>query len=125
MIGYQDERAYYYIDVAFDADWGRHSVGTVLQYLVLEDLFEERTPAVFDFCGGHGEHKVFFENDHYLGIDLLLFPRRLYPQLAQTAFASSRLATTTVSTMLKRYDLKARVKRGVRRASVMLGVGAE
>lgn len=121
MIGYQDERAFYYIDVAFDQAFNRLSVGTVLQYLVLEDLYRHRTPALFDFCGGHGEHKVFFENRHVLGTDVFLFPRRPYPRLAQLLFQGSVHATRQVSDLLDRHDLKARVKRGVRRASVLLG----
>ena len=118
MIGYQDRRKYYYIDVAYDGDWARHSPGTVLQYLVLEDLFADRPPELFDFCGGHGEHKVFFQNDAYPGTDLLLFPRRrLRPALSRAAWRGTRGAGRMASSVLERTGLKNRVRQAIRKLS--------
>ena len=36
-------------EIGFDPEFARYSVGTVLQYLTIQDLFDHKRPAVFDF----------------------------------------------------------------------------
>jgi len=120
MFGLQDARTFYYWDVAHDPEWNRLSPGKVLQYHVFEVVFAHRRPEVFDFSTGHGEHKQFFENDCFFGADVFLVPRRVYPSLVLHAHLATRRATDKVSELLDRFNLKHRVRRAIRQASVVL-----
>ena len=46
--------------LGFDPEFARWSPGTVLQYLVLEKLFDEGALRIFDFGEGEGPQKAFF-----------------------------------------------------------------
>src|SRR3954452_13478221 len=41
---------FYYIDVGYDPKWAKFSIGSVLQWEVMEDLYRKgNTPTIFDF----------------------------------------------------------------------------
>jgi len=52
--------------VGYDPDVGALSPGTVLQYLMLQRLFERRDVAIFDFTEGEGGLKRLFSTDERL-----------------------------------------------------------
>ena len=52
MIGYLYAGTYYYVDVGFDPDWEKWSVGTVLHLEVLRDLVGGNAARSFDFSSG-------------------------------------------------------------------------
>ncbi len=58
--------------VGFDAFHGALSPGTVLQYLVLEQLHQEGEIDHFDFTEGEGPHKEFFGTEFLLCADVLV-----------------------------------------------------
>jgi CelD/BcsL family acetyltransferase involved in cellulose biosynthesis len=49
-----------YAYLGYDPGYMNYSVGTVLQWLALEHLFEERSFRFFDFTEGQSEHKKLF-----------------------------------------------------------------
>lgn len=49
-----------YAYLGYDPEYRKHSVGTVLQWLALESLFEERKFRFFDFTDGESDHKRLF-----------------------------------------------------------------
>jgi hypothetical protein len=49
-----------YAFLGYDPGYMNYSVGTVLQWLALEHLFEERSFRFFDFTEGQSEHKKLF-----------------------------------------------------------------
>lgn len=117
MLGYQDHHSCYYIDVGFDRDWADFSPGTVLQVMVMQDLFAYRKPSVFDF-GGMAEHKKFFGNTSYDETDVHLFRRKPYPLFASTVSrAISGVADFGVY-LLDRIGVKRTLKRWIRSSSV-------
>jgi hypothetical protein len=117
MIGYQDVNRFYYIDIGYDAKWMKFSAGNVLQLLVLEDLYQYRTPRIFDF-GSYGKHKKFFSNDHYMETDVYLFPRRVYSHFARSVHSVSLNASDSVAKVLDRFGLKNKIKKAIRKFSV-------
>lgn len=57
VAGYQYCRCYYYESIAYDPTWRDHSPGSVLNYLLLEDLFTTRRPDILDFGCGYNQYK--------------------------------------------------------------------
>ncbi len=55
--------AYLYTYLGYDADLARMSPGTVLQFLVLEQLYEDKSADYFDFTEGEGPHKALFATE--------------------------------------------------------------
>ena len=53
-----------YAFLGYDPGYMNFSVGTVLQWLALEHLFEERSFRFFDFTEGQSEHKKLFATHH-------------------------------------------------------------
>ncbi|WP_138380292.1 GNAT family N-acetyltransferase [Luteithermobacter gelatinilyticus] len=61
-----------YAYLGYDPDYGRYSVGTILMLLVLENLFESRDAAIFDFTEGQSDHKKLFATDSVKCANILL-----------------------------------------------------
>jgi CelD/BcsL family acetyltransferase involved in cellulose biosynthesis len=55
--GYQYRDKYYYDSIAFDADWGAHAPGKVLNNLMLADLLGADSPRLLDFGSGYNRYK--------------------------------------------------------------------
>ena len=106
---------YDYIDVGHDPDFSAQSPGTVLQYLVIQDLCGHNRPAVFDFGPGDAVHKERFANESYLETDFYLFRSTSRAVWARSAHAACTRASAWVATALDRVGLKSRVRRTVRR----------
>ena len=62
VIGYQHRGIYSYANVGYDAEFGRHSPGSVLLYLMLEDLFTRDRPRFLSFGRGDDDYKRRFAN---------------------------------------------------------------
>src|SRR5579864_7400039 len=114
---YQDHDTCYYIDVGFDRDWRDFSAGTVLQVMVLQDLFEFRTPRYFDL-GGMAEHKKFFGNTSYMESNVLLLRRRPYPVFASLLTRTVSGVSDKAVSFLDQIGLKRRIKKWIRTTSV-------
>jgi hypothetical protein len=105
----------HYLDVGHDPAWSALSAGTVLQYLVVRDLWEYRRPEVFDFGPGHAVHKERFGNESYLEVDLYLFCRTARARWARSAHASCTHASNMAGRVLNGLGVKDWVRRAVRR----------
>ena len=62
VVGYQYGDVYHYAEIGYDREFGRFSPGTVLLYLLLEDLWRHRTPRVVNFGIGDAGYKREFGN---------------------------------------------------------------
>ena len=103
-----------YAFLGYDPGYMNYSVGTVLQWLALEHIFEERLFRFFDFTEGQSEHKKLFAT-HSVQCANVFFLRNnlrnkalLYSQRAVDDF--SRLAGDT----LNQLGLKSKVKKMMR-----------
>ncbi|HUX66928.1 MAG TPA: GNAT family N-acetyltransferase [Terriglobales bacterium] len=114
MLGYQYHGRYHYTKVGYDPDWAKLCVGTVLQLLVLHDLYARDTPATFDF-GPQGPQKQYFGNHHFLEGEVFFFRPGPYGWLARTSHRSSRRLTARTGALLERFQLKPRAQRLLRR----------
>lgn len=63
-----------YAYLGYDSQMSSLSPGTVLQYLVHERLFVEKSVKYFDFTAGEGDHKALFSTQQYACCDVLCVP---------------------------------------------------
>ncbi len=62
IIGYQYQGRYYYEYIGYDQAWSDLSPGTVLTYLMIEDLHTLDRPELLDFGYGENQYKQIFGN---------------------------------------------------------------
>ncbi|MDP9225715.1 MAG: GNAT family N-acetyltransferase, partial [Actinomycetota bacterium] len=103
--------------VGYDPTVASLSAGTVLQYLLLESLFNEKRVKVFDFTEGEGQHKLFFGTDEQLCAKTYFFQRRLMTVLLVNLHYRLNTAIEGVGRLLDKLGLKARVRKLIRRAA--------
>ena len=103
-----------YAYLGYDPDYMRLSVGTVLQWLAVEQLFKEARFRYFDFTEGQSEHKRLFATHERQCANVFLLKKSLrnaaviYSHLYMDRFSRWLGAT------LDRLGMKARVKRFLR-----------
>jgi CelD/BcsL family acetyltransferase involved in cellulose biosynthesis len=116
MIGYLYAGTYYYVDVGFDPDWEKWSVGTVLHLEVLRDLVGgEGSARSFDFSSGSGIHKKRFSNESRGEANYLLVPHGARNNILIAAFRGMDAVSAVAVGLLDRLHLKTAIKRLVRR----------
>jgi len=93
------------------------SVGTVLQWLALRSLFDERRFSAFDFTEGESDHKRLFSTHQTpCSNHLILLPTVRNRVVVHAHRGVDRFSAWAGAT-LERYDLKRKVRRFVRRAA--------
>lgn len=112
-----EHRVLIYAYLGYDPEYQKLSVGTVLQWLALEQLFVERRFDYFDFTEGQSEHKRLFAT-HERRCANVLFVRRTF---ANTLLIRGHSAFNGIGAgfgaLLDRWGLKDRVRRLVRSAA--------
>lgn len=114
ILGYQYGGRYHYMAVGYDPAWRQYGVGTVLQWMVLQEMFAHDPPAFFDF-GPAAPQKEYFGNFSYEEATLLLFRPGLAPGLMRSLHQGSRWLSVAAAQTLTRYQLKGPVRRLLRR----------
>jgi CelD/BcsL family acetyltransferase involved in cellulose biosynthesis len=103
-----------YAYLGYDPEYSQLSVGTVLQWLALESLFNERRFRYFDFTEGESDHKRLFATGHLECANVAF----LRPTLANRLLAHGHHAfgrtVEAVGRRLQEHDLKTRVKHWLR-----------
>ncbi|HXR96506.1 MAG TPA: GNAT family N-acetyltransferase [Terriglobales bacterium] len=113
MLGYQYEGCYCYTKVGYAPEFAKFSVGSVLQLMVLQDLFNRDTPELFDL-GTHGPQKQYFGNDQYDARSAFFFSPGLYPWAVRNAQRGSRWLSASAGAALESWNLKPKVQRLIR-----------
>ncbi len=104
-----------YDHTGYDPRYSKYSPGTVLQYKVIESLFEVGGLDYYDLCTGEGRHKELFATGSTLCANVHFFP--LTPHHLASVWLKVFLdqATSMVKSLLDRFGLRDRMKRFVRR----------
>jgi hypothetical protein len=96
IIGYRYEDVLQFEETAYAEEFGNLSPGTVLYFLLLEDLYEHNPPAFIDHGIGIGPHKEVFSNHVSYDTSAYLFRRtarnRARCSLHGSFYAGLRLA---------------------------------
>jgi CelD/BcsL family acetyltransferase involved in cellulose biosynthesis len=114
-LSYCDDGVVGYDYVGFDPEYGNLSSGTVLMYLLIQDLFQRDGVEIFDFTEGEGQHKSMFGTHQrrcaktYVLRDTPANRARVHLHYQLDRFA------TWVGSVLEKSGLKSRIKRRLRR----------
>lgn len=103
-----------YSYVGFDPAYGRLSPGAVLQYLVLERLFEDKPARYFDYTEGEGEHKALLATDRFDCCDVLCVPKTLRWRALLWAHGSWNVGIDFLRALAQRLGLLNALRRRVR-----------
>ncbi len=100
--------------LGYDPNYREWSVGTVLQWLALQELFKEDAFDYFDFTEGASDHKRLFSTHHVQCANVFF----LKPTLRNRLLVGGQLAfnrfSSALGDYLERHGLKARIKRLIR-----------
>lgn len=109
-----DEGTLIYAYVGYDPNHKKLSVGTVLLWLALEQMFAEGCFRRFDFTEGESEHKRLFATHEMLCANVLFLKNSLKNRiLAHSHWRAERFSAWLGDT-LDRFGIKAKVKRFLR-----------
>ncbi|MDC8760584.1 GNAT family N-acetyltransferase [Janthinobacterium fluminis] len=103
-----------YAYVGYDPAYIHLSVGTVLQWLAIEQLFGEARFRYFDFTEGQSEHKRLFATDRRLCGKVFLVKRSLRNCAVIHCHRMMNRLSSWLGAAMARLGLKARVKRVLR-----------
>jgi hypothetical protein len=106
-----------YAYLGYLPDFAHLSVGTVLQWLALRSLFDEKRFSAFDFTEGESEHKRLFSTSQAPCSHHLVLRATLVNRLMSGTHRSLDRFSAWGGKLLDRYNLKQRVRRLVRRSA--------
>lgn len=109
-----EEDSLVYAYLGYDPDYMKLSVGTVLQWLAVEQLYQEKRYAFFDFTEGQSDHKRLFAT-HELQCANVLFLQLSASRLLIVRFhAAADRIVATLRSRAERWGIKARLRRLMR-----------
>jgi hypothetical protein len=114
MLGYQYASRFHYMAIGYDPAWKPLCVGTVLQWMVLQDMFVHEPPATFDL-GVEAPQKHYYGNESFAASELLLLRSGLYGWLMRSVHHGSGEVEQFARRALERYGLKPTVQHWLRR----------
>jgi len=103
-----------YAYLGYDPGYRHLSVGTVLQWLALESLFNEARFRYFDFTEGDSDHKRLFATGHVDCANLAFLRPTLSNRLLVHGHEAFGSAVEALGRVLEEHALKARVRRWLR-----------
>lgn len=113
VLGFQHEGCFLLDEIGFDPELAKYSVGTVLQFLVVEDLFSYDRPVILDLQD-YGTYKDVLATESYLQGKMFLFRPGTYARLLCAGDRGARIANRSASALLEWWSLKSKVKQRVR-----------
>jgi hypothetical protein len=106
-----------YGHLGYDPELSRFSVGTVLQWLAIEQLFNERRFRFFDFTEGESPHKRLFATQERLCVNVMFLRRSVRNWMLVRGHHGMNQISKSMGNMLERMGVKAKVKRLLRSSS--------
>jgi hypothetical protein len=106
-----------YSYLGYDPEYMQMSVGTVLQWLAIEQLFNEACFRYFDFTEGQSDHKRLFATHQRQCANVFLVKRTVRNTLIIYSHMFMNHFSKWLGEMLDRLGVKARMKRFLRFAS--------
>lgn len=106
-----------YSYVGYDPQFQKYSVGIILQYLLLDNLFTENKFSLFDFTQGEGAHKALFSTDYINCADIYVLNfsfRNCITVCSHSCITSiSSLIVRLLTAMRLSYFVKKMIRRGI------------
>ena len=98
----------------YDPDYMKLSVGTVLQWLALEQLFDEGRFKIFDFTEGESAHKRTFATHDLHCANMFFLKRTLRNRVLVRMHAVVNRLFEGAGSLLERWGLKGKIKKLLR-----------
>lgn len=108
---------YVYAYLGYDREVAKMSPGTILQYLVLEKLFCDKSADYFDFTEGDGSHKALFATESKTCCNVLYLDNTLRNRLLVTVHRFWNQGVAITKRGLERLNLSIGVKRAIQAAN--------
>lgn len=105
-----------YAYLGYDPAYMQMSVGTVLQWMAVEQLFEEACFRYFDFTEGQSDHKRLFATHQQQCANVFILKRNLRNTLVVHSHLRMNRLSTWLGATLDRLGIKAKLKRLLRNA---------
>jgi len=125
LLGYQCHGKFLFFEIGYDPALASYSVGTVMQFLAVEDLFNHNRPEVMDL-GTFDRYKEVLSTEKYFQSSLFLFPRNARARLMRTSHHGLLVTNRALSALLDRFNLKSKLRKWMRvvgRLPTALGLG--
>ncbi|MBN8737801.1 MAG: GNAT family N-acetyltransferase [Xanthomonadales bacterium] len=106
-----------YAYLGYDPDYAKLSVGAVLHWLAIEQLFGTGRFRYLDFGEGESEHKLLFSTAQQHCVDMFLFRNTLRNKLLVVPHMLLKRFSTWTGALLERMGLKRAVRKFLRRAT--------
>jgi CelD/BcsL family acetyltransferase involved in cellulose biosynthesis len=103
--------------VGYDPEAQELSPGTVLQYLLLESLFAQKTFRIFDFTEGEGQQKAFFGTDSARCAKTYFFRKNLNTLLLVFFHYWLNQGVAAIGRLLNNMGVKDKIRKLIRRAA--------
>lgn len=99
----------------YDPRYSRYSAGTVLQYNIIKQCFEDPAINTYDLCSGEGQHKAFFATGYKTCCDVFYFPKTpFYLLTVYLKYFIEKLSRKIINT-LDKIGIKSQIKKFIRR----------
>lgn len=102
--------AYIYAYLGYDPEYMRLSVGTVLQWLALEDMFARQDAKYFDFTEGQSDHKRLFASHELLCANVMFLRPALANRLLVRLHVLCEDTASRLGRWAERMGIKARIR---------------
>jgi CelD/BcsL family acetyltransferase involved in cellulose biosynthesis len=103
-----------YAFLGYDPKYMSFSVGTVLQWLALESLFEERCFSFFDFTEGQSDHKKLFATDSVRCANVFFLRKNLGNLFLLQSHRAVNYFSKLIGDKLDQLGVKAKIKKLMR-----------
>jgi len=103
-----------YAFLGYDPEYMRFSVGTILQWLALEYLFEERCFSFFDFTEGQSDHKKLFATDSIRCVNVFFLRKNLPNLFLLQSHRAVDYFSKFIGDKLDQFGLKVKIKKLMR-----------
>lgn len=109
------DQAILYGATGYDPSYAKLSPGTVLQYLVIQDLFASGEHQVYDLCTGEAAHKRLFSNAGQLCADIVFLKHTFRNWCLLIAHISFSSINNIALQLLEILGVKKLIKKTIRR----------
>ena len=102
VVGHQYGGVYHYNEVGYDPAYASFSPGTVLLYLLIQDLFAHRPPRLLNFGVGDADYKRRFGNVQMEDASVLVFRKSLRGRLLTASHSGFRALVKAARGVVRR-----------------------
>jgi hypothetical protein len=125
LLGYQCRGTFLFFEIGYDPARASYSVGTVMQFLAVEDLFTYNRPEVMDL-GTFDRYKEVLSTERNFRGSVFLFPRTARSRFMRISHYGLLVTNRALSALLDRFNLKAKLRKWMRvvgKLPAALGLG--